>query len=70
MEKRCINCKYFRKGSVEPAKDVWGDCVKPRKHVWGAEDTETRVFFTWADNSCDDFEPRKAPADQSAQDSW
>jgi hypothetical protein len=54
---------------VEPAKGVWGDCLKPRKHAWGAQDREKRVFLRRADESCDDFEPRAAPADQPAQES-
>jgi hypothetical protein len=69
MDRKCKNCKHFRKGSVEPAKRVWGDCLKPREHAWGAQDRETRVFLKWADENCDDFEPWTAPADQPAQGS-
>ncbi|MGD8500816.1 MAG: hypothetical protein PVJ86_09225 [Phycisphaerales bacterium] len=69
MDRKCDNCKYFRKGSVEPGKHVWGDCLKPREHAWGAQDREPRAFFRLAGESCDDFEPRTAPADQPAQDS-
>jgi hypothetical protein len=69
MDRKCKNCEYFRKGSVEPATHVWGDCVKPGKYSWSAYNTKIPGIFTWADSSCDDFEPRTTPAAQSDQDS-
>ena len=67
MQKKCMNCKHFRKGSVGPTKaeHVWGDCMKPKEHSGDAQDTEARQFFTWADNSCADFQPRETPIGKS-----
>ena len=44
---------------------LWGDCVKPGKYSLDSQGTKTLGAFTWADKSCDDFEPI---ADQPAQD--
>ena len=59
MDKTCVNCKYFRQGSVGPTKPeyVWGDCLKAKEHAWGTGDAEKSVNFTWADGVCEDFEP-------------
>jgi hypothetical protein len=54
---------------MEPAKHIWGDCVKPGMYSWDAHDTKIPGIFAWAASSCDDFEPRTAPADQPVQDS-
>ncbi len=69
MEKKCINCKHFRKGSVEPAKNVWGDCVKPGQYSYDSHDRERPSAFTWAHRSCDDFEPRETPVEKSEKES-
>ncbi len=63
MEKKCQNCEHFKRGSVGAAKYVWGDCMKTGKYTEDTQDTKTPGVFTWADNSCDDFEPRNTPAD-------
>ena len=59
MEKKCINCRHFRQGSVGPTRReyVWGDCLKPKEHFWGAENVDSVVNFTWADGFCEQFEP-------------
>jgi hypothetical protein len=44
-------------------KNVWGDCLKPGKYSWDAHGTKQPGAFTWDDKSCDDFEPRKTPAE-------
>ena len=54
---------------MESASHVWGDCIKPGKYTWDTLGTKTPLVFTWANKSCDDFEPRKTPAYQPAQDS-
>jgi len=58
MDKTCINCRHFRRGSVGPTKPehVWGDCLKAEKHAWVTGDTEKSLNFTWADAGCEDFE--------------
>jgi len=63
MDKKCSNCRHFRKGSVEPTRPehVWGDCLKAKAHYRGAENTGLTVAFTWADGYCEDFEPSEAP---------
>lgn len=33
----------------------------------GEHDTKTPGVFMWGNKSCDDFEPRKTPADQPTQ---
>ena len=60
MDKKCINCKHFRQGSVGPTKPeyVWGDCLKAKKHSWGVGDAEKSLKFTWADGGCEDFGPK------------
>ena len=69
MEKKCNNCEYFKSGSPEYYLTfVWGDCMKPGKYTWDTQDTKTPGVFMWGNKSCDDFEPRKTPADQPAQD--
>ena len=59
MEKKCINCKHFRKGSVGPTRKeyVWGDCLRTKEHSWRAESPDSTVSFTWADSYCEQFEP-------------
>jgi hypothetical protein len=59
MDKKCINCKYFRQGSVGPTKPeyVWGDCLKASKHAWGSGNAEKSANFTWGNGNCEDFEP-------------
>jgi len=69
MEKKCKNCEHFRRVSGEYVSYVWGDCVKPGRYTGDEQNTKTPGVFMWADKSCDDFEPRKTPADQPAQDS-
>ena len=59
MDKKCQNCKYFRKGSAMPAEYVWGDCMKPGRHSYDINGRKRRGAFTWDDNSCDDFELRE-----------
>ena len=59
MDRTCRNCKYFRKGSVMPAKYVWGDCMKPGKYSYDTRGKKRRGAFTWDDNTCDDFEVRQ-----------
>jgi hypothetical protein len=54
---------------MEPAKHIGGDRVKPGMYSWDAHDTKIPGIFAWAASSCDDFEPRTAPADQPVQDS-
>ena len=70
VERRCDKCRHFRQGSVGStrAEHVWGDCMKPKEHSGDAQDTETQRFFTWADNSCEDFEPRVAPVEKSEKE--
>ncbi len=70
MDRKCRNCEHFRKGSAGSAKHVWGECLKPGQYSYDSHDRDRPGAFTWADKSCDDFEPRKTPADQSVQDSW
>ena len=41
-----------------------GDCMKQAEHSGEIQDTEAHRFFTWADNSCDDFEARDREAEQ------
>jgi hypothetical protein len=41
--------------------------MKPVKNTWDAQSKKTEGVFMWSDKSCDDFEPRKTPADQPAQ---
>jgi len=69
MEKKCNNCVHFRKCSIWHVKHVWGYCTKPGKDTGDAQSKKTEGVFMWADKSCDDFETRKIPADQPAQDS-
>ena len=40
MDNKCVNCRYFRQGSIGPTKaeHVWGDCLKATEHAWGGED--------------------------------
>jgi hypothetical protein len=38
--------------------------MKSKEHSGDAQDTEARRFFTWADNSCDDFEPGETESGQ------
>ncbi len=65
MDKKCIECEHFRRGSVGPTRPeyVWGDCLKVREHAWGSEESEESVNFTWADGCCENFEPRQTSAD-------
>ncbi|MHC4750470.1 MAG: hypothetical protein ACYTFW_11405 [Planctomycetota bacterium] len=69
IERKCKNCEHFRKGSVGYTQHVWGDCVKPGRYSYDAQGTKAPGVFTWAAKSCDDFEPRKTSADQTARDS-
>ncbi len=66
VDHRCDDCRYFGQGSLEPtsAKHVWGDCMKSKEHSGDTQDTEARRSFRWADNSCDDFEPRAMALDR------
>lgn len=61
MDKKCVNCRHFRQGSVGPTRPehVWGDCLKAKEHAWGGQGTDTAVSFTWADGGCERFEPRE-----------
>ena len=68
MEKKCNNCEYFRRGTPGCATHVWGDCMKQGKYTRDTQDTKTLGVFMWADNSCDDFEPRNTSAVQPIQD--
>ena len=65
MDKKCINCRHFRQGSVGPTKPehVWGDCLKAKKHALGGEGTGTAGSFTWADGGCEQFELMGTPTD-------
>ncbi|TKJ34305.1 MAG: hypothetical protein CEE38_18555 [Planctomycetes bacterium B3_Pla] len=60
MDKKCIDCKYFKQGSVGPTKTehVWGDCLKAADCAGVAENPAGAGVFTWADGSCDHFESR------------
>ena len=64
MEKKCINCKHFRKGSVGPTRKeyVWGDCLKTKERSRGAEKSNSIVNFTWADGYCEQFKPTEQRA--------
>ena len=68
MEKKYKNCEHFRMIIGEDATHVWGDCMKPGKYTWDTQGTKTPGVFMWGNKSCDDFEPRKTPADQPAKD--
>ncbi|MHC4166659.1 MAG: hypothetical protein ACYSWQ_06865 [Planctomycetota bacterium] len=59
MDKKCVNCRHFRQASVGPTRPeyVWGDCLRAKKHAWGAEGMGSAVSFTWADGGCEQFEP-------------
>jgi len=71
VDKTCINCEHFRQGSAGPTKPEhdWGDCLKAKKHAWGAGDAEKSVNFRWADAGCEDFEPKLTPAEGKQVDS-
>jgi hypothetical protein len=58
MDNKCIDCSYFRQGSVGPTRPehVWGDCLKVIKHASGRDDAGVMVSFRWADASCKQFE--------------
>ena len=60
MDKKCIDCKHFKQGSVGPTKTehVWGDCLRAANCAGVAENPAEAAVFTWADGSCDHFEPR------------
>ena len=59
MDKKCINCKHFRQGSVGPTKPehVWGDCLKASENAWSTVDNEKSANFTWGNGDCEDFAP-------------
>ena len=68
MDKVCKNCKHFRQVSILSIGYVWGDCLKLR-YEHDSEGKAITGAFTWADKSCDDFEPRQTLADLPNQDS-
>lgn len=68
MDKKCENCKHFRMGNVIPIHYIWGDCVNPKRYNRDAQGKKTHRVFTWADKSCDDFEPREKPVNQRIVD--
>ncbi len=70
MDKKCINCRYFKLGSVGPARKehVWGDCLRIKKDSRRGKNPNSIVNFTWADACCGHFEPVE-PAEQGRQDS-
>ena len=71
MENKCVNCRYFRQGSIGPTKaeHVWGDCLKATEHAWGGEDTGPGVSFAWADGCCEQFEPKDNPEEDQTVNS-
>ena len=70
MDKKCINCRYFRLGSVGPTKAdyIWGDCLNAKHHPWNADRAGQSVNFTWGDACCENFEPKQTSADKRALD--
>lgn len=60
MDRKCINCRHFRQGSVGPTKPeyVWGDCAKGKNEAQRTEDSALDVSFVWADGCCGHFEPK------------
>lgn len=69
MDRNCKNCEHFTRRSVMSAEHVWGHCMKPGRYGIDAEGRKRRGVFTWDDDSCDDFAPRKIPADRGTLDS-
>ena len=57
MEKKCINCLYFKQGSLGPTTKeyIWGDCQKKERRSWADNNTGSIINFTWADGYCDYF---------------
>ena len=70
MESVCINCKHFVKGSLVSSDYSWGDCTKPRVKESDIKGGKKPGPFKWANNTCDDFEPKTTLVDQSSQDSF
>ncbi len=71
MDKKCINCRQFRQGSVGPTKaeHVWGDCLKAKERACGRDSTSGPASFAWADGCCEQFEPREMPQEDQKPDS-
>jgi hypothetical protein len=55
----CDACVFFSPAHTCIEKPTWGHCLKlvKARPDWGAQ--KLRPFFTWADNHCDDFQPRQ-----------
>ena len=61
MDEVCGNCEYFVQGSTAPSKYIWGDCMRPGEYAPDINGQERRGVFKWADDTCDDFKPRRKP---------
>lgn len=69
MDKKCINCRHYRQGSVGPTRKeyIWGDCLKSKKHAGEGEDSGSKADFTWADGFCGNFEPKETTENRSRE---
>ncbi len=71
MDRKCINWRHFRQGSVGPTKAeyVWGDCLKAKEHAWGGNSESTAAKFAWADGFCECLEPKETSEEGRKPDS-
>jgi len=56
----CDGCEFFSPAHTCIEKPAWGHCMKLVKTQPGWITGKPRPLFTWADNHCDDFQPRQS----------
>jgi hypothetical protein len=57
MERTCTQCRFFTPAQTWIEPPTWGQCTKRLIQVAGFDVQNDRPTFTWADGTCDDFEP-------------
>ncbi len=54
----CETCRHFSPAYARLEKPSWGYCMKRVRDPGPGPDRPAEPVFTWADNCCDDFQPR------------
>lgn len=55
----CGACRHFSPAYTCVERPTWGYCMKRVRSPGTGTDRAAEAVFTWADNCCDDFQPRR-----------
>jgi hypothetical protein len=62
IQQHCGACALFAPAHTCIEKPTWGHCLKLVRANPGGKLGSPQPLFTWADNHCDDFQPRQPSA--------